>query len=148
MTPKPWTQHELRTIFLRVPPTDWLLVKHGRKREFRTSESRYKLDWVHCPTPVVAYTTLGRRQDQHDSALMVAERIWREPLGAISEESVLYEGYDSFADFRRYYRNRTKRPFKPLQEVWCFRVRPWTPKDLEELGVTLLTRLYGEHLPS
>jgi hypothetical protein len=43
----------------------------------------------------------------HDAALMVLERCWREPVGAISDESLLREGYATFADFRRYYKLRT-----------------------------------------
>jgi hypothetical protein len=146
VTPKPHAQHEARTTFIRVPAVDWLLVKHGRKTEFRVTDTRLRLDWVKCPTPVVAYTT-SERGVHRDSQLMVLERVWREPVGSISEESVLREGYDSFADFRRYFKLRTHRPFRPMQDVWCFRVRPWRQDDLTTLGTILLTRLYGEHLP-
>lgn len=78
---------------------------------------------------------------------MVLERAWREPVGAISETSLLAEGFATFADFRRYYKLRTHRPFRPLQEVWCFRLRPWTPSDTGEQAQKLLERLYGEFLP-
>jgi hypothetical protein len=141
----PFSKHQATTTFVRVPEADWLLVKHGRKTEFRVGDMRYRLDWVrdHAPTPVVAYAPV---RGGHDAALMVLERCWREPVGEISDESLLREGYATFADFRRYYRNRTKRAFRPLQEVWCFHVRPWREADVAEHGARLLTRLYGDFL--
>lgn len=145
MTPKPYAKHQATTTFIRVPSPDWLLVKHGRKTEFRTADTRHRVDYAQglCPTPVVAYAVV---RDGHDAQLMVLEACWREPVGSISEESLLREGYATFADFRRYFKLRTHRPFRPLQEVWCYRVRPWTPADAEEHGQRLLTRLYGEFL--
>lgn len=147
MTPKPYAKHQATTTFIRVPAQDWLLVKHGRKTQFRSGDSRHGVDFVrgYCPTPVVAYAVVGG-QLGHDAALMVLERCWREPVGSISGESLLREGFSTFADFRRYYKLRTKRPFRPLQEVWCFQVRPWRPADAEEQAQRLLGRLYGEFL--
>lgn len=144
---KPYAQRQASTTFIRVPASDWLLVKHGRKTEFRVVDTRARLDWVqgYGPTPVVAYTYVGGRLE-YDAALMVLERCWKEPVGSISPESILREGFDSFASFRRYFKLRTKRPFRPLQEVWCFQVRPWKSPDAEEQGQRLLERLYGEFL--
>jgi hypothetical protein len=145
VTPKPYAAHRATTTFVRVPAPDWLLVKHGHKTEFRSGDQRYKLMHIRdlCPTPVVAYALVN---GGHDAQLMVLERFWFEPVGSISEESLSREGFETFADFRRYYKLRTHRPFRPLQDVWCFRVRPWTPADAEEHGQRLLTRLYGEFM--
>jgi hypothetical protein len=86
---------------------------------------------------------------------MVLEKTWREPLGSLSEESLTREGFNveelgrerAYQEFRRYMRNRERRPFRPLQEVQVYRVRPWTPDDAEPMAQALLERLYGEFLP-
>lgn len=145
-SPKPWPQYELRTIFLRVPHADWLLVKQGHKTEFRASgRAATKVQWVKPPTPVVAYALTNARDD-HRSQLMVLEQCWREELRAISEESLRREGFNTFAEFRRYWKIRTQKPFRPLDRVWAYSVRPWTPEDAASLGVKMIERLYGEHL--
>ena len=85
--PKPWTQHRASTIFLRVPSADWIAVRHGIKREFRAESGKVSQLWnVVCPVPVVAYRVDS--SGRYDSALMVLEAVWREPLGAISPESL------------------------------------------------------------
>jgi hypothetical protein len=143
--PKPWTQHRASTIFLRVPSSDWIAVRHGKKREFRAESGKVSQLWnVECPVPVVAY-----RLDSHgryDSALMVLEAVWREPLGAISPESLEAEGFESFAHFRRAWCIREKRLFRPLHMTTVFRVRPWESEDERAMADALLERLYGEFL--
>lgn len=141
---RPYAQHQAKTTFIRVPPQDWLLVKHGHKTEFRTHDTRQRFDWIKCPTPVVAYAAVGAG---YEAALMVLEKVWKEPVGSISEESVRREGFETFADFRRYFKIRTHRAFRPLQDVWCYRLRPWRQGDYAEQGALMLTRLYGEYLP-
>jgi hypothetical protein len=143
--PKPWTQHRASTIFLRVPSADWAAVRHGRKREFRAQSGKVSQLWnVECPVPVVAYKvdSFGR----YESALMILEAVWREPLGAISAESLNAEGFESFAHFRRYWCLREKRLFRPLHMTTVFRVRPWQPEDDRDMANALLQRLYGEFL--
>lgn len=145
-SPKPWDQFEARTTFLRVPASDWLLVKQGRKTEFRATGRGVTQLWnVNPPTPVVAYAVTNARDD-HDSRLMVLEKTWQEPLGAISPDSLAHEGFPDMASFRRYWIIRTKRRFRPLSNVQVFRVRPWRPGDNEAMGVGLLMKLYGAHL--
>ena len=96
------------------------------------------------PTPVVAYALRG--QDHYDSALMILEAHWREPVAGISEESLRREGFPDMAHFRRYWMRRTRRRFAPLQEIAVYRVRPFNDSDVTPMGVTLLRRLYGEHM--
>lgn len=145
--PKPWTQYGTRTTFLRVPSVDWNAVKRGLKSEFRMSGRAVTQVWnLTCPTPVVAYTVNSRGEHQ-DPLLMVLERTWREPLGAISAESLEREGFPDMAHFRRYWMARQKSRFKPLLEVQVYRVRPFKPEDREPLGLALLDKLYGEHMP-
>jgi hypothetical protein len=143
--PKPRTQHRASTIFLRVPSADWIAVRHGIKREFRAESGKVSQLWnVECPVPVVTY-----RLDSHgryDSALMVLEAVWREPLGAISPESLEAEGFESFAHFRRAWCIREKRRFRPLHMTTVFRVRPWDSDDDRAMADVLLARLYGQFL--
>jgi hypothetical protein len=145
-SPKPWTQRQARTVFLRVPAQDWAAVKIGSKTEFRMPGGRAmsQLWSVKPPTPVVAYAIIGG--GRYVSSLMVLERHWREPVGGLTPESIAAEGFPDMAHFRRYWMARTKRRFRPLQEVWAYRVRPFRAEDRTMLGEYLFDRLYGEHL--
>ena len=78
---------------------------------------------------------------------MVLEKVWREPLGAISPESLEAEGFESFAAFRRHWVIREKRYFPPLRMTTAYRVRPWTDADADFMGEQLLEHLYGDFLP-
>ena len=114
---------------MRVPVAAWGAVTSGCKREFRAQPGNASALWnVETPTPcAVAYKVahLGR----YSAALMVLEAVWREPLGAISEESLANEGYATMGDFRRAWVMREKRRFPLLAPVTVHRVRPWTPED-------------------
>jgi hypothetical protein len=144
--PKPYNQHHASTIFVRVPSDEWHAVKGGYKREIRSRQSSTTaIQGLSLPTPCVAY----RLHPHHgyDAALMVLEGVWREPLGAISEESIANEGYATMAEFRRAWVMREKRRFPLLAPVTVHRVRPWTPEDAAGMGKALLRQLYGEFLP-
>ena len=143
LTRTPLPQRRAATVFLQVPVADWPAVKHGMKTEFRLAGAG--LLNLQLPTPVVAYMT-QRRPKRHEHALMVLEEAFREPLGAISPESLAREGFPDMAHFRRYWTMRTKTRFRPLQEVQAYRVRPWHDGDAEALGLVLVTRLYGEYM--
>jgi hypothetical protein len=77
---------------------------------------------------------------------MVLEAVWREPLGAISEESLAAEGYGTMREFRRAWIIREKRRFPLLTPVTVYRVRAWMPEDAAAMGEALLRQLYGEFL--
>lgn len=147
--PRPFTQRQARTVFLRVPAADWIAVSRGRKREFRASHSACSALWdVKTPTPVVAYRVkrIGGQPD-YEAKLMVLERRWQEPLGAISKESLEAEGFESLAEFRRYWMRRERRHFTPTRMVTCYRVRTFNAdEDPDEMGRVLFDRLYGEFL--
>lgn len=141
--PRPFTQRQARTAFLRVPTADWIVVRRGIKREFRASPRAVSKLWsIEPPTPVVAY----RYHESHgyDSKLMVLEDTWIEPLGAISEESLKAEGFANLAEFRRYFMARERTRFKPTRKITVYRVRPWLPADARFFGARLFGRLYGE----
>lgn len=145
--PQPYQQRRVSTAFLRVPAVDWIAVTRGAKREFRASPKAVSNLWsVDPPTPVVAYRVRGGPAGGHDAKLMVLEDKWLEPLGAISPESLKAEGFESVAEFRRYWMAREKRRFMPTRMVTAYRVRPWTDGDRERFADMLLDRLYGEHL--
>ena len=144
--PKPYSQHQASTIFVRVPSEDWHAVRGGYKREIRTRQSSLAaVQGLSLPLPCVAY----RRHAQYgyDAVLMVLEAVWQEPLGAISEESIANEGYATMAEFRRAWTIREKRRFPLLAPVTVHRVRPWMPEDGATMGRALLRQLYGEFLP-
>lgn len=145
-SPKPWTQRKATTVFLRVPREDWSAVKIGSKVEFRMPGGRAmsQLWSVKPPTAVVAYAI--RANGQYESKLMILERHWREPVGGITPESIAAEGFENMAHFRRYWMRRTRRRFRPLQEVSVYRVRPFREGDAPSLAMGLFNRLYGEHL--
>lgn len=144
--PKPWSQHQARTLFLRVPLDDWPAVKRGIKTEFRGQPGALSgLKFVDPPAPVVAYSY--SRMRGYDSALMVLEDRMQEPLMAISEESLRREGHESVAHFRRYWMARERKRFNPMAEIVAYRIRPWLPDDVERFARRLLERLYGDHLP-
>lgn len=134
------------TQFLRVPARDWTAVKGGFKTEWRMrygGEAAGNVQFLRIllPTPVVAYMTRG---DQHENKMMVLDECWVEPLGAISEESLRREGFASVAHFRRYWTDRTKLAYRPLERVQVFRVHEYTDAEREVLGGILLDRLFGE----
>jgi hypothetical protein len=144
--PKPFRQRQTSTFFVRVPRAEWAAVKHGAKREFRAGSGQHSALWnVTTPSPAVAYSINGR--GDYDSALVVLESVWREPLGAISEESLGAEGFVTFPEFRRAWMLREKRRFPPLRITTVYRVRPWTGDDTTEMGDVLLAHLYGDFLP-
>jgi hypothetical protein len=144
--PKPFTQHQISTVFLRVPRGDWIAVKRGLKREFRAGSGAHSRLWnVATPTPAVAYTIDGMGEYRH--ALLVLEKVWREPLGAISPESLAAEGFESFAAVRRHWVLREKRYFPPLRMTTAYQVRPWADADADLMGEQLLKQLYGDFLP-
>ena len=116
-----------------------------KKSEFHAESGKVSQLWnVECPVPVVAYRVDS--QGHYDSALMVLEAAWREPLGAISPESLEAEGFESFAHFRRAWCIREKRRFRPLHTAAVFRVRPCDSGDDRAMADVLLQRLYGEFL--
>lgn len=142
--PRPYTQRQAKTIFLRVPYSEWSVVIDGRKTEFRASPRACSQLWdVDPPLPVVAYAIFPSRG--YKRSLMVLEETWREPLEAISPESLRRERQPSIAHFRRYWMGREKTAYMPTRMVSVFRVRPWEVTDDHEMAERLLERLYGEY---
>ena len=144
--PKPYNQRQISTVFVRVPVAEWGAIRDGRNSEFRAQSGNASALWtVETPVPCVAYKVdhLGR----YDAMLMVLEAVWRERLMAISEESIAAEGFASFPEFRRHWMLRENRRFRPLAMTTVYRVRPWVPEDVDEMGELLLRRLFGEFVP-
>jgi hypothetical protein len=146
-------QRQVSTLFLRVPSIDWPAVRIGVKTEFRTmprAGSRIVLN-RNYPTPVVAYATSNGPLRELAHRLMVLEAHRFEPLFAIAEdaEALRREQQPSYDHFRRYWRMRQKGVYRPMQQVHVWRVRPFRLEDdLEQFGVQLLHRLYGDYLKS
>ena len=144
--PRPYRQRSLQTVFVRVPAMDWPAVKRGIKTEFRAGGGRGATSqtWkVPTPVPVVAYTI---RRGQYDARLMILERCWQEPLGAISPESLRREGFANLAEFRTYWLRREHHRFRATRKMFVYRLRPWTPEDASASADRLLRHLYGDFL--
>lgn len=140
----PWETKGYRTLYAKVPGYMWIDVTRGIRTEYRIGTEAVKtLLGVETPTPVVVYknNSLG-----YDSAMMVLEAAWEEPLGAATEESLRRQGFDTMAQFRRNWVVQTRKLFEPLSMVGCVRVSPWDPDALPQLGEGLIRYLYGEHL--
>jgi hypothetical protein len=145
--PRPFKQRRASTLFVRVPSSEWPEVKRGLKREFRALSGHVSALWnVEPPTPIVAYRINGH--GEYDARLMVLEDLWREPLGAISPESLAAEGCESLHEFKRAWLVRRKRYFNVLAQTTVYRLRPWGPKDEREMADRILQGLYGEFVPA
>lgn len=142
--PKPYRQASAKTMFLRVPAADWPAVKMGVKREFRASPGQQTQVWnVLPPIAVVAYAV--RTTGSHDRRLMVLEKTWREPLGAIGPDGLAAEGCKTLAEYKRKWAKQNKRRFPAMRQVQVYRVRPFNgADDAADLGLLLFHRLYGE----
>jgi hypothetical protein len=79
---------------------------------------------------------------------MVLEDIWIEPLGAITPESLEAEGFETFAEFRRYFCLREKTRFRPTRKITVYKVRPWVEGDEQNFAKRLFERLYGPFTPA
>lgn len=127
--------------WLRVPNCEWAAVKHGVKPEFRTHYRTLSLTNVEKPTPVILFKT---NPSGLDTRLAVLVKAWCEPLGAISEESLGYEGVDTLAEFKiRWTASREPR-FDPLKKVYVYHVRQWQPGEEREWADAIWNKLYPE----
>lgn len=139
-----------RTAFLRLPRQDWAAITQGAKTEFRSpgGPGVPPLNLLKPPSPVIVYSPpsgFGGGELLH--ALMVLEDCTKEPLGAISAESLAAEGFESLAEFRRYWKRRfdrtRRRPWDPTRPISVFWLRPWRgEEDEEHFARLLLERLY------
>lgn len=138
-----------RTAFLRLPRRDWAAITTGEKTEFRSpgGSGVPPLGMLKPPTPVIVYSPpSGYGGPDLLFELMVLEECFKEPLGAISAESLANEGFESLDQFRRYWKLRftkQRRPWVPGKPISVFRLRPWKPvSDADHFARVLLERLY------
>jgi hypothetical protein len=138
----------IKTPMLRVPRHDWAAITTGAKRQFRICGRGNPPTFTkHLPTPVVLHSQT-QFQTQPRTCMGVVEEVRREPLGAISPEDLEAEGFQTLAEFRRYWIDRHEYSvgFKPLSIVGVYTVRPWREGDRELFGEALLTYLFGQWL--
>lgn len=137
--PRPYTQRQARTIFVRVPALEWHAVKRGTQRAFVGSIGRQSALWATpTPTPVIAYAII---RGTHDARLMILEEVRQEMLGAIDPTEV---GFPDMATFRRHWMMRERGKFPPTRKVFVYKLRPYDEADREAMGLALFDRLYGE----
>jgi hypothetical protein len=127
---------------VQIFPDDWVAIRRGQKTEYRTP---YLLTYLTPPQLAVGYRTLPGGQDA-DTMLLLIESAWREPVGAVSPESLEREGFPNLDHFRRYWMRRTGERFKPLSDVQVMRVRPFEDGDVPTIGLQLIRNLYGPWL--
>ena len=138
-------QHTLRTLYLRVPSIDWAALSLGNKAEFRLPLQGALGQWYVAPTPVVLYCATPNRT-RTKLAVLVAHRVER--LVDIAEDGggLFREGFETYEDFRRYWRRRTRKPYDPAQQVEVFQIEAWSDVWRWRLGPTVLERLYCDYL--
>jgi hypothetical protein len=140
--PRPYTQHRMSTLFLRVPDREWAAVSRGYKTEFRAGGRDPSQLWqVPTPIPVVAYRI---HHGRYDAQLMLLERVWQERLIEIGPESLQREGHESFASFRKAWIARERQRFRPEKKVFVYRIRPITQADVDASAVRMFNHLYGD----
>jgi len=156
MNPKSRARHRpipratARTTFLRIPRGDWAAVTVGDKTEFRSpgGPGTPLRNYLSPPSPVIVYSPRTPSGGPLKFTLMALEEVWREPLGAISAESLANEGFESLDTFRRYWKDRFDRrrfAWDPLKPVTVFRLRPWRgEEDDAYFGRLFLERLFKD----
>lgn len=100
------------------------------------------------PSPVVLYSVSSTLQVRREN-LMVLVQHRNERLMDLADQpdALIREGFADYDTFRRYWRKRTHRPYRPLARVEVFTIRPWLgAEDETRLGRRLLQRLYGDYL--
>lgn len=127
-------------VRLYVARVDFAAIRAGEKRMWRSYRRGTVRD---LPRPVIVcshHPATGRI----DTALSCLIETWTEPLGAISEEHVREEGFETRSAFKSYFAERYPNyGFRPLDTVQVFRVRPLTDDDRDEWFEQTWQRLYG-----
>lgn len=119
---------EVHVPRLQIPDTDWSAVCAGSKRQLRCYRPGRDDDRDE-PEPCIFWSP-APFHDTVRAVLGVVEWRRREPLGAISAESLRQEGFDTLAEFRTYFIGRhPQRAFRPLDSVMAYAIRPWQDGD-------------------
>lgn len=138
---KSFTRHKASTIFVRVHADDWPYVKRGMRTTFISSKVQpIGVRERKLPTPVVAFTS---RRGIFDARLMILRAVQVETLGAVDPVAL---GFESMAEFRRYYMRRERKKFPPGRTVHIYTVSEVTEEALTECGTALIEHLYGEFM--
>lgn len=138
--PKPFKQRQAKTLYIRVPSTDWPSVRRGLHGFVGQIGKQTALFSTPTPMPCVAWSL---KRGTYDARLMILESVHQEMLGAIDPASV---GHPDLASFRRYWMMRDGKKFLPTKKVFVYQLRPFRDGDEEAMGQALLERLYGEFL--
>lgn len=139
-------QRTIRTQPIMVPRVDWSDVRAGVKTEFRRYGAPQGGERFE-ERPVLLYT-IHPATEQVDAFPAILVATWREPMGAITAESLRREGFADLGEFRRYIEQRYPNGgFRPLAMARTYRVRPWKPTDTAAMAEWALRSLFGDLVP-
>lgn len=147
--PREFLRRDRRNTRLHLPRVDINDIRVGAKREFRNYGNRHYEGFT-FPTPALGYCQRDWWTPEHgldgiDTCLLMIEDSWVEPLGAISQESIVNEGFEDLAAFRRYFSERYPRGgFRALANVIVYRVHPLTDEEAQECAAAAWTHMYGQ----
>lgn len=144
-------QGHVNTRSAYVDPIDWIAVISGEKTEWRLYGNANFIEKMVFPSPIVVYSPSAADPMIPYTALLTLEEMWREPIAAITDESLRREGFtahddrrDNFADFRNYIAARYPNGgFRPIANVVCRRVHPMTADERTEFMERHWHHLYG-----
>lgn len=147
--PRELLRRDTRNTRLHVPRVDFNDIMVGAKREYRNYGARV-FNGLTFPTPAIGYCQKTWWKPENklegiDTMLLVLEASWTEPLGAISAESLVGEGFpEDLTGFRRYFAGRYPNGgYRPLANVIVYRVRPMEDEDRDAFAAVLFERMYG-----
>lgn len=143
------TERLTRTVSttpFRIPRLDWGAITNGDKTEFRRHGKWGYETYGITPRPIVIYS-VHDLTEEYEVDVAILEDIWQEPLGVITPESLANEGYRNVREFRSYFQERyPRRGWRPLDKVWVYKLRPFTPADRREHADKLFRELFGSWL--
>jgi hypothetical protein len=134
----------------------------GRKRMYRSYSDSWHNRFLpliapgeQFPRPAVIYSRMHDLHSHVDAGLAVIVSFRQEPLGAISRDDLITEGFIRNDDplevrtginrFRRYWRRRYANwGWRPGDVISVVELRPWTEADYQWTGDWLFDQMFGE----
>lgn len=134
---------KLHTPMVPIVGREFPAVMAGIKREMRwpTVAPVMHHGYRYLPHPAIAFTRATSIGGPRRVGLVVLERVWQEPLDAISPASLEAEGFADIKEFRAYWRYRYKKRYDRYKPTWCFRFHPYDPDEEPSWQAEIYERL-------